>query len=155
LSAIAKGFGVDQVARLLKKHQVKDFLVEIGGEVIASGKQIDRHWTLGIEQPNSAEPITMVLNNQAIATSGNYRNYFVWEGKRYMHILTPSSGLPANTDLASVSVLNTQAIMADAYATAMMVMGSEKATELAKQLNLSVVLILNQQHDFKVVKINP
>jgi len=63
--------------------------------------------------------------------------------------------LPANTDLASVSVLNTQAIMADAYATAMMVMGSEKAIELAKQLNLSVVLILNQQHDFKVVKINP
>jgi thiamine biosynthesis lipoprotein len=155
LSAIAKGFGVDQVATLLKKHQVKDFLVEIGGEVIASGKQSDRHWTLGIEQPNGAEPIAMVLNNQAIATSGNYRNYFVWEGKRYMHILTPSSGLPANTDLASVSVLNTQAIMADAYATAMMVMGSEKAIELAKQLNLSVVLILNQQHDFKVVKINP
>ena len=154
LSAIAKGFGVDQVAHLLKKHQVKDFLVEIGGEVIASGKQGDRSWTLGIEQPNGTEPIAMVLNNQAIATSGNYRNYFVWEGERYMHILTPSNGLPANTDLASVSVLNTQAMMADAYATAMMVMGSEKAAELAKQLNLSVVLILNQQHDFKVVKIN-
>jgi thiamine biosynthesis lipoprotein len=155
LSAIAKGFGVDQVARLLKKHQVKDFLVEIGGEVIASGKQRGRSWTLGIEQPNGAEPIATVLNNQAIATSGNYRNYFVWEDRRYMHILTPSSGLPANTDLASVSVLSTQAMMADAYATAMMAMGSEKATGLAKRLNLSVVLILNQQHDFKVVKINP
>jgi len=155
LSAIAKGFGVDQVARLLKKHQVKDFLVEIGGEVIASGKQGGRSWVLGIEQPNGAEPIAMVLNNQAIATSGNYRNYFVWEGEHYMHILTPSNGLPANTDLTSVSVLNQQAMMADAYATAMMVMGSEKAAELAKQLNLSVVLILNQQHDFKVVKINP
>jgi thiamine biosynthesis lipoprotein len=155
LSAIAKGFGADQVARLLKKHHVKDFLVEIGGEVIASGKQRDRYWTLGIEQPSGAKPIAIVLNNQAIATSGNYRNYFVWEGRRYMHILTPSSGLPASTDLASVSVLNAQAMMADAYATAMMVMGSEKATELAKQLNLSVVLILNQQHDFKVVKINP
>jgi len=154
LSAIAKGFGVDQVARLLKKHQVKDFLVEIGGEVIASGKQGGRSWVLGIEQPNGAEPIAMVLNNQAIATSGNYRNYFVWEGEHYMHILTPSNGLPANTDLTSVSVLNQQAVMADAYATAMMVMGSEKAAELAKQLNLSVVLILNQQHDFKVVKIN-
>jgi len=96
----------------------------------------------------------MVLNNQAIATSGNYRNYFVWEGGRYMHILTPSNGLPANTDLTSVSVLNKQTMMADAYATAMMAMGSEKATELAKRLNLSVVLILNQQYDFKVVKIN-
>jgi thiamine biosynthesis lipoprotein len=154
LSAIAKGFGVDQVARLFKKHQVKNFLVEVGGEVIASGKQRDQHWMLGIERPNNAEPIAMVLNNQAIATSGNYRNYFVWEGERYMHILTPSNGLPANTDLTSVSVLNQQTMMADAYATAMMAMGSEKATELAKRLNLSVVLILNQQQDFKVVKIN-
>jgi len=155
LSAIAKGFGVDRVANLLREHQVENFLVEIGGEVIASGKQRDQHWMLGIERPNGAEPIAMALNNQAIATSGNYRNYFVWEGRRYMHILTPSSGLPANTDLASVSVLSTQAMMADAYATAMMAMGSEKATELARRLNLSVVLILNQQHDFKVVKINP
>ncbi len=154
LSAIAKGFGVDQVARLLKAHQHKNFLVEIGGEVIASGQRGDRSWTLGIEQPNGTEPITIVLNNQAIATSGDYRNYFVWEGKRYMHILTPSSGLPAQTDLTSVSVFNAQTMMADAYATAMMAMGSEKATALARRLNLSVILILNQQHDFKVVKIN-
>lgn len=71
-----------------------------------------------------------------------------------MHILTPSSGLPAKTDLASVSVLDKQTMMADAYATAMMAMGSEKATALAKQLNLPVVLILNQTNNFKVVKIN-
>ncbi|HIM57817.1 MAG TPA: FAD:protein FMN transferase [Gammaproteobacteria bacterium] len=154
LSAIAKGFGVDQVARLLKAHQLKNFLVEIGGEVIASGQRGDRYWTLGIEQPKGTELITIVLNNQAIATSGDYRNYFVWEGERYMHILTPSSGLPAQTDLASVSVFNAQTMMADAYATAMMAMGSEKATALARRLNLSVILILNQQHDFKVVKIN-
>jgi len=155
LSAIAKGFGVDQVASLLEKHQVENFIVEIGGEVIASGKQRGLDWTLGIEQPNGAKPIAIVLNNQAIATSGDYRNYFVWEGVRYMHILTPSNGLPANTDLSSVSVLNEQTMMADAYATAMMAMGSEKAMVLAENLNLSVVLILNQQHDFKVVKINP
>ncbi|MDG2353896.1 MAG: FAD:protein FMN transferase [Gammaproteobacteria bacterium] len=154
LSAIAKGFGVDQVANLLKEYQVKNFLVEIGGEVIASGKKNNKHWTLGVERPNGAKPIALVLNNQAIATSGNYRNYFVWEDMRYMHILTPSSGLPANTDLASVSVLDKQTMMADAYATAMMAMGSEKAMALAKQLNLSVVLILNQSNDFKVVKIN-
>ncbi|TEU22490.1 MAG: FAD:protein FMN transferase [Gammaproteobacteria bacterium] len=155
LSAIAKGFGVDQVASLLKKHQVESFLVEIGGEVIASGKQKDRNWTLGIEQPNGTKPIAIVLSNQAIATSGNYRNYFMWEDVRYMHILTPSNGLPADTDLASVSVLNEQTMVADAYATAMMAMGSKKAAVLAEDLNLSVVLILNQQHDFKVVKINP
>lgn len=155
LSAIAKGFGVDQVANLLNKHQVKDFLVEIGGEVITSGQQGGKDWILGIERPNGAQPIAIVLNNQAIATSGNYRHYFVWEGVRYMHILTPSSGLPANTDLASVSVLDKQTMTADAYATAMMAMGSEKAIALANRLNLSVVLILNQQQGFKVVKINP
>jgi len=154
LSAIAKGFGVDQVANLLKEHQVKNFLVEIGGEVIASGKKNNKHWALGVERPNGTKPIAIALNNQAIATSGNYRNYFVWEGVRYMHILTPSSGLPAKTDLASVSVLDKQTMMADAYATAMMAMGSEKATALAKQLNLPVVLILNQTNNFKVVKIN-
>ena len=154
LSAIAKGFGVDQVANLLKEHQVKNFLVEIGGEVIASGKKNNKHWALGVERPNGTKPIAIALNNQASATSGNYRNYFVWEGVRYMHILTPSSGLPAKTDLASVSVLDKQTMMADAYATAMMAMGSEKATALAKQLNLPVVLILNQTNNFKVVKIN-
>ena len=155
LSAIAKGFGVDQVAHLLKKHQVKDFLVEIGGEVIASGKQDDRDWMLGIEQPNGAEPIAIALKDQAIATSGNYRNYFVWEGVRYMHILNPKSGLPAKSDLASVSILHTQTMVADAYATAMMAMGSKKAIALARRLGLSAILILNQQADFKVVKINP
>jgi thiamine biosynthesis lipoprotein len=71
-----------------------------------------------------------------------------------MHILEPDSGLPAKSDLTSVSVLHDKAMMADAYATAMMAMGSQKAANLAKQLNLSVVLILNQQSDFKVVKIN-
>lgn len=155
LSAIAKGFGVDQVAKLLEENQVLNYLVEIGGEVITSGKQGDKSWTLGIERPNGTEPIAIVLDHQAIATSGNYRHYFVWEGVRYMHILTPGSGLPANTDLASASVLDKQAMVADAYATAMMAMGSKKAHDLAKRLNLSVVLILNQQHDFKVVKINP
>ena len=155
LSAIAKGFGVDQVAKLLKENQVQNYLVEIGGEVITSGKQGEKVWMLGIERPNGTEPIAIALNNQAIATSGNYRHYFVWEGVRYMHILTPSSGLPANTDLASVSVLDKQTMVADAYATAMMAMGSKKALDLAKRFNLSVVLIFNQQHDFKVVKINP
>jgi Membrane-associated lipoprotein involved in thiamine biosynthesis len=155
LSAIAKGFGVDQVARLLSEHWVNNFLVEIGGEVIARGKNGDKEWTLGIEQPDGGTPISIKLNNQAIATSGNYRNYFVWEGEPYMHILDPSSGLPARSDLASVSVLHKQAMLSDAYATAMMAMGSKKAVDLARQLNLSVVLILNKHFDFKVVKINP
>lgn len=151
LSAIAKGYGVDVIAKLLNS---KNYLVEIGGEVRSYGSNGDKPWTVGIEQPNSIKPITRILNNQAIATSGNYRNYFIWEGKRYMHILNPNNGLPANNDLYSVSVLHPQTMMADAYATAMMAMGSQSAITLAKRLKLPVILILNQQQNFKVVKIN-
>ncbi|MBT6655340.1 MAG: FAD:protein FMN transferase [Candidatus Thioglobus sp.] len=154
LSAIAKGFGVDQVARLLNELWIKNFLVEIGGEVIARGRKGDKEWMIGIEQPGGAVPISINLNNKAVATSGNYRNYFVWEGERYTHILEPTTGLPIKNDLTSVSVLHDQTVVADAYATAMMAMGSEKATVLAQRLNLSVLLILNERFDSKVVKIN-
>lgn len=155
LSAIAKGFGVDAVARLLEQQHLQHFLIEIGGEVLTRGNNKGKDWVIGIEQPQNATPIALSLKNQSLATSGNYRHYFIWQGVRYMHILNANSGLPANSDLASVSVLHKQTLMADAYATAMMAMGSEKAITLAKQLNLSIVLIFNQQHDFNVVKINP
>jgi thiamine biosynthesis lipoprotein len=148
LSAIAKGYGVDVVANMLIKQGFKDFMVEIGGEVMAQSQ-----WRIGIEKPNHDVPIAVELQNQAIATSGDYRNYLKWQGKKYQHILNPNTGLPANTDLSSVSVIHNSAMMADAYATAMMAMGSQKAKILAQQLNLSVVLVLNQQHDFKVLKI--
>ncbi|CAC9526876.1 FAD:protein FMN transferase (EC 2.7.1.180) [uncultured Gammaproteobacteria bacterium] len=151
LSAIAKGYAVDEIAKLLNS---KNYLVEIGGEVRSRGKHNGKLWMLGIEQPNNPIPIPIKSNNQSIATSGNYRNYFIWEGQRYMHILNPNTGLPANSDLASVSVLHPQTMIADAYATAMMAMGSKKATALAKRLNLSVVLILNQRANFDISKIN-
>ncbi len=149
LSAIAKGYGVDALVDMLIKQGFKNFMVEIGGEVMAQSQ-----WTIGIEKPNHGIPIAIELQNQAIATSGNYRNYLKWQGKKYQHILNPNTGLPVNTDLSSVSVIHNSAMMADAYATAMMAMGSQKAKILAQQLNLSVVLILNQQYDFKVLKIN-
>lgn len=154
LSAIAKGYAVDEIAKLLR---VKNHLVEIGGEVRALGNNHAKAWTLGIEQPDNkatATPIVLKLHNQSIATSGNYRNYFIWQGARYMHILNPNTGLPASSDLASVSVIHPQTMVADAYATAMMAMGSKKATALAQRLNLSVILILNQRANFKVSKIN-
>lgn len=151
LSAIAKGYGVDEVAKLLNS---KNYLVEIGGEVRSAGNNNGKVWTVGIEQPNNATPISTPLNNQAIATSGNYRNYFIWQGKRYMHILNPRNGLPTDSDLASVSVIHPSAMMADAYATAMMAMGNKNATVLAKQFNLSAILILSQQGEVKVRRIN-
>ena len=154
LSAIVKGYALDEIAKLLSNNNSQNFLVEIGGEAIVRGRRGGKLWVLGIEHPNKQRPIAIKLTNQAIATSGNYRNYFVWQGKQYMHILDPNTGFPANTDLASVSVLHSQTMIADVYATAMMAMGSAKAIALAKRANLSVILIFNQSHGFKVVKIN-
>jgi len=133
LSAIAKGYAVDEIARLIKMSGIKNFLVEIGGEVIASGNNRGDDWTVGVERPDNTAPIPIVLKDASIATSGNYSNYYNWEAKKYMHIFNPSTGLPANNDLSSVSVIHPQSAMSDAYATAMMAMGSTKAIELANK----------------------
>ncbi|MDC9726978.1 MAG: FAD:protein FMN transferase [Candidatus Thioglobus sp.] len=142
LSAVAKGYAVDEVARLLDQQQIERYMVEIGGEVKAKGR-----WTIGIETPAGQAPIAIDLMNESIATSGNYRQYFVWEGEQYAHILDPHTGLPVNSDLFSVSVIHPSNLLADAYATAMMAMGSVKAQQLAETLKLKVVLILKSADD--------
>ena len=152
LSAIAKGYALDEVAKLITD---KNFLIEIGGEVLASGRNHNQqNWRIGIERPNNVSPIPITLENEAIATSGNYRNYFIWEGERYMHILSPKTGLPVKSDLASVSVKHAKTMLADAYATAMMAMGASRASEFAKKMGLSAFLILDQAHDNKIIRIN-
>ena len=154
LSAIAKGYAVDEIARLIKMSGIKNFLVEIGGEVIASGNNRGDDWTVGVERPDNKAPIPIVLKDASIATSGNYRNYFIWEGKKYMHIFNPLTGLPANNDLSSVSVVHPQSAMSDAYATAMMAMGSMKAIELANKLKLTVLFITIKEDNNQIIKIN-
>lgn len=155
LSAIVKGYALDQIATLLQDQGIENFIIEIGGEVKTRGTNQAQKWRVGIEKPTYSAPIDITLDNQAIATSGNYRNYLVWEGRHYMHILDPRTGLPATTDLSSVSVIHESAMLADAYATAMMAMGSVAATQLAQKLKLNVVMILDKSNGFKVVKINP
>ena len=154
LSAIAKGYAVDEIARLIKMSGIKNFLVEIGGEVVASGNNRGDDWVVGVERPDNKAPIPIALKDASIATSGNYRNYFIWEGKKYMHIFNPSTGLPANNDLSSVSVIHPQSAMSDAYATAMMAMGSMKAIELANKLKLTVLLITIKEDNNQIIKIN-
>lgn len=139
LSAIAKGYAVDEIAKLLKNQNIEHFMVEIGGEIKTQGG-----WSVGIETPIGQTPIAVNLVNESIATSGNYRQYFVWQGKRYAHILSPHTGLPVDSDLFSASVIHTSSMLADAYATAMMAMGHDKAVKMAQRLNLKAVLILNQ-----------
>jgi thiamine biosynthesis lipoprotein len=150
LSAIAKGYAVDEIVKFLLKKGVNKFIVEIGGEVAAYGKD----WKIGVEFLNFGNPININLKNKTIATSGDYRNYFIWDGKKYAHILNPNNGLPAKTDLSSVSVIHNSNMLADAYATAILAMGYQKAAILAKRLNLSVLFILDEKNHFKVLKIN-
>jgi len=154
LSAIAKGYAVDEIAHLIEDAGVTNFLVEIGGEVYASGTNNGDEWIIGVERPDNRTPIPISLKNASVATSGNYRNYFIWGGEKYTHIFNPKTGLPANGDLASVSVIHPRSALADAYATAMMAMGSEGAIALANELQLSTLLMVIKDDNYQIIRVN-
>ena len=141
LSAIAKGFGTDQVANLLKERGVKDFMVEIGGEIVTSGNNPKGEaWHIGINRPvedstgtNNEIQEVIEVHNCAMATSGNYRNYYITEdGRKVSHTIDPSTGRPVLHSLLSSTVLAPTCAMADAFATSFMVMGIEKAMTLVE-----------------------
>ena len=128
-SAIAKGYGVDEAGALLDRMGVDAYFVEIGGEVRTRGRHPDgRPWRVGIEipaafpNPERSSQAVIEVQDTALATSGNYRNFTIVEGRRIAHILDPETGAPATTSLLSVSVLAPDVMTADAYATALMVM---------------------------------
>ena len=145
LSGIAKGYAVDAVAAVLAQAGINDFLIEVGGEVRASGGRLDGSpWRVAIERPDvqgRSIQATIALDNAAIATSGNYRDYFEIGDKRYSHIIDPKTGRPSDNGVASVSVITTDAMTADALATGLMVMGTEKALALAAEYKLAVMII--------------
>lgn len=154
LSAIAKGFGVDLVADYLQKLNVQDYMVEIGGEIRAKGKNPDgKPWQIAIEQPSfdgsrSVQKI-VGLDNLAMATSGDYRNYFEQDGKRFSHEINPKTGYPIQHNLASVTVLHESSMTADGLSTALFVLGEEKALALAELENLAVYLISKTDKGFE------
>jgi len=154
LSSIAKGFGVDVVAALLDKYQVSGYLVEVGGELSVFGQKLDGlPWRVAIEQPDVDErEIQQVIapGDMAMATSGDYRNYYEEEGRQFSHLIDPRDGYPIDHRLASVTVLHKQSMVADGYATAMMVMGTQASLELAKQEGLAIMLIEKQDNGFTV-----
>ena len=137
-SAIAKGYGTDVVMRLLQKHHIENFMIEVGGEVVTRGINPNRTpWRIGVTKPTDdtlavANELQTVLNvtDRAIATSGNYRNYYYKNGRKYAHTIDPKTGYPVQHSLLSATVLTDQCAIADAYATAFMVMGIEKAKEI-------------------------
>lgn len=152
LSGIAKGYAVDRIASLLERAGFRDFLVDIGGEVRARGKSARGDvWRIGIEKPiTGARAVERIidLDNIAMATSGDYRNYFVNNGVRYSHTIDPRNGRPVSHNLVSVTVLHPAAMTADALATGLLVLGPERGLDLARQLGLAVFFISRSDHGF-------
>jgi len=153
LGSIAKGFGVDQIAELIKAQGFKDFLVEIGGEVYAAGfRKNGQPWRVGVNKPRKDAPINQVykvvpLTDKAMATSGDYRSFFEINGKRYSHVIDPRTGHPVANGVVSASVIADNCTFADGLATAIMVMGYAKGLALVNRLDGVECLIVVRQAD--------
>lgn len=152
LSAIAKGYAVDKIAILLEKQGIVNYLVEIGGELRLKGRNIEKQaWKIAIEKP-SPEIRTvhkiMAVSDTAIATSGDYRNFFEKNGRRYSHTIDPRTGRPVNHKLASVTVFAATAMVADAWATAFMVLGADQGIQLAEQYAIAATFIIKTNDGF-------
>lgn len=145
LSAIAKGYGIDAVAATLEDAGVTDYMVEIGGDLYAKGENPEGNpWQIGIEKPEAgAKSVQLVVpvSNRGLATSGDYRNYFEHEGTRYSHILDPVSGRPVTHSTTSVTVVAEDAMMADAWATALLAAGSTDGMRLAETHGIAAFFI--------------
>ncbi|MBA2561840.1 MAG: FAD:protein FMN transferase [Chitinophagaceae bacterium] len=158
-NAIAQGYSVDVLASYLESKGIINYLVELGGEVKAKGKKYNEEfWTIGIDQPNEnptdGRPLKAIvkLKDRALATSGNYRRFYEENGKKYAHIIDPFTGYPAKNNLLSATVLADDCMTADAYATALMVMGLEKSKQFLsehKELSLEVFFIYDENGDWK------
>jgi len=150
LGSIAKGYGVDEIARLIREGGFENYLVEIGGELVGAGENKHRKaWIVGIANPqkgflNSGLYKEVRLDNKAIATSGNYRNYFEKNGQIYSHIISPKTGYPVKNAVVSVSVLSDTCTWADGLATALMVMDTHQALALINSLENTECLIIRQ-----------
>ena len=145
LSAIAKGYGVDRVAAYLDSLQIDDYLVEIGGEIKARGTNTaNQSWQVGIAAPDSTFGVGKIvsLNDAAMATSGDYRNYFEVDGVRYSHIIDPRTGRPVTGDLVSVTVIHDQCAYADAMATALYVLGPDAGYDVAVREDVAALMII-------------
>ena len=153
LSAFAKGYAVDRIARLLDARYVPDYLVEIGGELRMRGKNAkDDNWAIAIETPTrDAREVQKIvhLTNTAMATSGDYRNYFEHEGTYYSHTIDPRTGHPVTHNGASVTVVAPSAAYADATATALLVLGPDAGLELAERESIAAFFLLRLGNGFE------
>ncbi len=155
LSTLAKGWGVDVIANYLQSQQIENYMVEIGGELRLKGvNPQSQPWRIAIEKPDVGErEIQLIVQpgEMAMATSGDYRNYFEQDGIRYSHIIDPTTGHPIHHKVVSVTVLHPSAMTADGLATGLMVLGSEKGIEIANQHDIAVYMVLKTEDGFEQV----
>ncbi len=153
LSAIAKGYAVDRVGMLLEAQGIENYMVEIGGELRLKGLNIqNKPWRIAIEKPTINMRViekVLPLSNIALATSGDYRNFFEQNGIRFSHTIDPHTGKPITHKLASVTILSDTTMKADALATAFMVLGEDKGYQLAEKENIKALFIIKTKDGFK------
>ncbi|MEF1253714.1 MULTISPECIES: FAD:protein FMN transferase [unclassified Vibrio] len=153
LSTIAKGWGVDVVADYIQSQGIQNYMVEVGGEMRLKG--LNREgvaWRIAIEKPSVEERAIQDIiepGDMAVATSGDYRNYFEHDGIRYSHIINPETGKPISHKVVSVTVLDQSSMTADGLATGLMVLGEEKGMQIAEENNIPVLMIVKTEEGFK------
>jgi thiamine biosynthesis lipoprotein len=152
-SSIAKGYAVDRVAAILEAAGFADYLVEIGGEMRVAGlSPRGDAWRVAVERPEAGTRAVargIELSDRAIATSGDYRNFFTVDGERYSHLIDPRSGAPVTHDVVSVTVVDESCMVADGWATALAVLGREAALEVAAEAGLAVYLLAREGEGFE------
>ena len=148
-NSIAQGFTVDVIATFLQNKNIENYLIEVGGELLAKGKNVNgKNWKVGVDKPienidvGDRFQFILELENKALATSGNYRKFYEKDGVKYSHTINPFTGFPAQNRLLSVTVIHDSCMIADAYATAFMVMGVKKTKKFVrKNLNAEIYLV--------------
>ncbi|RUO30962.1 FAD:protein FMN transferase [Aliidiomarina sedimenti] len=152
LSGIAKGYGVDAVSAYLTEQGIDNHLVNIGGDIYAKGTRSEEtRWRVGIEAPTEGRQVVqhiLPIEDIALVGSGDYRNYFEENGVRYSHTIDPTTGLPISHKLAAVTVLADNATDADGYATALLVMGTERGLAFANQHDIAALFITRGDEGF-------
>lgn len=155
-SAIAKGFACDEIGRMLSRNGVQNYLVEVGGEISLNGvNNAGNAWRISVDKPieSSGMPmhenaLVVSMNCGGIATSGNYRNYNIVEGQKVVHTMNPKTGYPEETNLLSATIIAENCMLADAYATACMVMGVERSKQLLERsIEIAGFLIYSNETD--------
>lgn len=155
LSTIAKGWGVDVVADFIESQGIENYMVEVGGEMRLKGRNAQGiPWRIAIEKPSVQERSVQEIiepGDMAIATSGDYRNYFERDGMRYSHIINPQTGYPIDNKVVSVTVLDKSSMTADGLSTGLMVLGEEKAMAVAELNQIPVFMIIKTDDGFREV----